>query len=178
MLTLHHHPRIAVVGTSCSGKSTLSRQLADVLQRPHVELDALHFGPDWSVRPDFVDAVRRAADTEEWIIDGNYTEVRNIVWARATAVVWLDYPFPVVFRQAMTRTIRRVWSREVLHGGSRETFRGAFLQPDGMPLWVIRTYRRRRRENTRMLGEAEFGHLEVFRLSSRDQAQALLLASP
>ena len=38
--------RIAVIGTSCSGKTHFSKRLAACLDIPHVELDALYWGPD------------------------------------------------------------------------------------------------------------------------------------
>jgi AAA domain len=38
-------PKIAVVGTSGSGKTTVARELARRLGVPHVELDALYHGP-------------------------------------------------------------------------------------------------------------------------------------
>jgi len=39
--------RLHVVGTTCSGKSTLAARLAEVLQDPVVELDALNWQPGW-----------------------------------------------------------------------------------------------------------------------------------
>jgi adenylate kinase family enzyme len=50
---LRDHPRILVVGSSCSGKTTFARALAGILGRPHIELDALHWGPNWCYAPDF-----------------------------------------------------------------------------------------------------------------------------
>ena len=40
-------PRIAVVGTSGAGKTTLSARLAAQLGYPHIELDAFQHGPNW-----------------------------------------------------------------------------------------------------------------------------------
>ena len=101
--------RVVVVGTSCSGKTTLARQLSRVLEAPHVEMDAIHWMPGWQERP--VDEVRRmageAAAAERWVMDGNYSAVRDIVWGRATAVVWLNYPFRVVLWRCLRRTITR-----------------------------------------------------------------------
>ncbi|MFH1501661.1 MAG: adenylate kinase [Candidatus Eisenbacteria bacterium] len=136
--------RVMVVGTSCSGKSTLARRLSDALGSPHVELDALHWGPNWSQCPpdEFREAVRTRVDGERWVVDGNYSEVRDIVLSRATDAVWLNYSFPVVFWRALSRTSRRVVSGEEIFGGNRETFRTAFLRCDSIPCWVIQTHRR------------------------------------
>jgi tRNA A37 N6-isopentenylltransferase MiaA len=46
-----------VVGTSGAGKTTLALELAAILNVPHIELDALHWGREWSVRPDFAERV-------------------------------------------------------------------------------------------------------------------------
>jgi len=43
--------RVIVIGSSCAGKTTLARRLAELLGSDHIELDALHWGPDWSEVP-------------------------------------------------------------------------------------------------------------------------------
>jgi DNA-binding CsgD family transcriptional regulator len=43
--------RIAVVGVTGSGKTTLARELSRRLALPHVELDALYWGPGWMPAP-------------------------------------------------------------------------------------------------------------------------------
>jgi adenylate kinase family enzyme len=45
--------RVLVAGTSGSGKLTLARHLAAVLELRYVELDALHHGQNWTPRPEF-----------------------------------------------------------------------------------------------------------------------------
>ena len=84
--------RAAVVGTSGSGKTTLATSLAQRLGLAHVELDSLYWGPDWTPAPRerFREQVARALSGEAWTTDGNYGAVRDIVWARADTVVWLD----------------------------------------------------------------------------------------
>ena len=64
--------RINVVGTSCSGKTTLARAIADRLAIPHVELDALYWAADWTPVPDdvFRDRVERAVTPKRWVVDG------------------------------------------------------------------------------------------------------------
>ncbi len=170
--------RVVVVGTSCSGKTTLARLLAGVLGAPHVELDGIHWMTGWRERP--VEEVRRmaveATAGERWVMDGNYSAVRDVVWGRATAVVWLNYPFRVVLWRALTRTIRRVVTREELFSGNREGFRQSFLSRDSIILWVITSYRGVRREYRRILDGGDYPHLRVIELRKPADAAALVAA--
>jgi adenylate kinase family enzyme len=171
---LRGHLRIVVVGTSGSGKTIFARRLAQILASNYIELDALHWGPNWTVNPDFRLRVGEAVSADKWVVDGNYGSVRDQVWGRATAIVWLNYPFHVVFCRALWRTVRRLVSGELLYAGNRESFRGAFLERDGIPWWVIRTFRKRRREYPLLFSQPRFQHLELFELNSHAQTVALL----
>ena len=94
----HSRPAaINVVGTSAVGKTTLARALAALLGVPHVELDALHWEPNWTEAPDEMLRERVARDRRRrWVVDGNYSKVRDLVWERVEAVVWLDLPLRTV----------------------------------------------------------------------------------
>lgn len=85
--------RVVVIGTSGSGKTYLAARLAAALGYPHIELDTLHWLPDWQERSleDFRTRVTAAAAGETWVADGNYSKVRDILWRRATSLVWLNY---------------------------------------------------------------------------------------
>jgi adenylate kinase family enzyme len=139
--------RVMVVGTSCSGKTTFARRIAEALDMPCLELDAVFWGPDWSECPtdEFREAVRQRAAADQWVVDGNYSKVRDILLSRATDAVWLNYTFPVVFWRALSRTCRRIISREELFGGNRETLVKSFFTRDSILWWVIRTHRWRKR---------------------------------
>ena len=101
--------RVAVVGTSCSGKTTFADSLSVILGIPHIELDALYWQPGWMERPpaEFCTLVEKETSGNRWVSDGNYSTVREIVWGRATDVVWLNYSFPLVFSRALRRSISR-----------------------------------------------------------------------
>src|SRR6185437_10622151 len=64
--------RIVVVGSTGSGKTTLARALSGTLGIPHIELDALHWGPHWTPVADetFRQRVRDAVVAERWVSDG------------------------------------------------------------------------------------------------------------
>jgi adenylate kinase family enzyme len=168
--------RVAVVGTSCAGKTTFAAALAAQLQVPHIELDALHWRADWVPAPRevFRQAVAAATSAERWVSDGNYGVVRDLVWGRATAVIWLDYSFATVLRRALYRTARRALLREELYSGNRETIRKALLSRDSILWWVVSTYRRRRREHTDLFQQGAFAHLEVVALGSPREADSFL----
>ncbi len=125
-----------------------------------------------------MDEVRRlaseAAAGERWVMDGNYGAVRDIVWGRATTVVWLNYPFRVVLWRALCRTTRRVITQEELFSGNREGFRQSFLSRDSIILWAITSHRRVRQEYRRVLDDEEFPHLRVIELRGPSEAEALV----
>jgi adenylate kinase family enzyme len=166
--------RVVVVGTSCSGKTTLARRLASVLGTRHVELDALHWGREWAVRPEFQRDVLAEAQQPRWVIDGNYSAVRDIVWRRCTAIVWLDYSFLRVFSRALRRTARRIVTGERLYSGNRETMGNALFDPEGIPWWVVRTHGRRRREFPELFRRPEYGQAAVVPLPTPAAAEAFL----
>jgi adenylate kinase family enzyme len=140
--------RINVVGTSCSGKTTVARVIAERLGLPYTELDALFWGPGWEPMPHdlFRSRVTDAVAGDRWVLDGGYSTVRPLIWQRADTVVWLDYSMPLVLGRWARRTIARIRSQEEFWPGTgnRETLRNA-LRRDGLLWWILRTHHRRRR---------------------------------
>ena len=132
--------RVVVVGTSGCGKTTFSKALSSQLGVRHIELDTLHWGPNWTANPrdTFRANTSEAIEASTWVCDGNYSAVRDLVWARANTLMWLDYSFPVVFYRAVARTLRRLITREELFAGNRERL-GLMFDPDWIPWWVLRT---------------------------------------
>jgi adenylate kinase family enzyme len=169
--------RVVVVGTSGSGKTTLAREVAGRLALPHVELDALHWGPGWTEPPveEFRLRVEAALQGESWVADGNYGKVRDLVWGRAEMLVWLDYGLPLVMARLVRRTLRRVLVREELWNGNRERLREQFTR-DSLWLWALQSHRRHRREYPARFQRPEYCHLAVVRLRS-PRAAARWLAS-
>jgi adenylate kinase family enzyme len=168
--------RVVVVGSSCSGKTTLARDLADLLGAPHIELDAVYWKPNWEPRPisDFRHLVEAAVSADRWVLDGNYSTVRDLVWSRATAVVWLNYPFHLVFPRALSRTIRRALTREQLYSGNRESFRKAFFSSDSILLWVITSFRRHQREYATLRETRTFPQVQFWEVRRPSEASQLL----
>ena len=120
--------RVSVVGTSGVGKSTFASALALVLGAAFLELDSVQHQADWTPLPveEFRARVALVADGECWVIDGNYSRVQDLVWARADTVVWLDLPRRVVMRRIIWRSVWRVAGRTELWNGNRERWRNLF----------------------------------------------------
>ena len=168
--------RTVVIGTSCSGKTTFARELAQLLGSRHVELDPLHWGGNWTARPqeEFRRLVSQQISGDDWVVDGNYRTVREIIWPRATALVWLDYSLPIVFCRALRRTLGRVVRREVLYSGNRESLRMALMSRESILLWVLRSHRPLRREYSALARSDECGGPKIIRLSSPGKALEFL----
>jgi adenylate kinase family enzyme len=167
--------RVSVVGTSGSGKTSFARKLAEILEVPCIELDALHWGPDWTVRSSFRSEVAAAVQQPAWVIDGNYGHhVRDLVWGRCTAIVWLDFDFWITFGRGVWRTFKRIVTRERLYSGNRESLRKALLDPEGVPLWIIRSYRRRKRETALLASQPGYAHATFVVLRSPAEAARFL----
>jgi adenylate kinase family enzyme len=165
-------PKIAVVGTTCSGKTTIARRLAEQHGVPHVGLDALHWGPGWSepAAEDFRARVEEALAVDGWVADGGYHgKLGELVLERAELIVWLDPPLWTILGRLSARTVRRIRGREELWGGNRETWRGAFLSRDSLFLWALETHRPRRQRY-----EQRLARFNVVRLRSAADAEAWL----
>ena len=144
--------RISVVGTSGSGKTTFAAELARILGHRHIELDVLHWAPNWVEKPDdeFLELVREATQGERWITDGNYSKTQPTVLSLVDTVIWLDYPFLTVWRRAIWRTFSRVFTREKIWHDNVETWRTAFSRY-GIPAWVVRSYGKNKRKYSGMI---------------------------
>jgi adenylate kinase family enzyme len=172
--------RISVIGNSGSGKTWIASRLADRLAAPHVEMDALRHGPNWRETPDeqFRDLVRAAAEKDAWVIDGNYTAiVRDVIWSRATAVVWLDYPRSVVMRQVIGRSASRSLLRRELWNGNRERLRD-WIRSDHPIRWAWEQHGGKRKRDEKMLADPRWAHLTVVRLNSPQNAASWLDTIP
>ncbi len=167
--------RIVVVGVSGAGKTTFARQLALQLSYPHIEMDAIHWLPDWVEMPidPFRDQIAAALSGDSWVVDGNYSKVRDIVWSRADTIIWLDYALPLILARLFRRTVRRVITREVLWSGNRETLQNQFRY-DSIIVWALRSYFKQRRTYPLLFQQPQYAHVKFLRLNSPKAAQTWL----
>lgn len=178
-MTPFPYQRVVVIGTTSSGKSTLAKALADRLGLTFIELDALHWQPNWTpaAPAEFRNCVQSALSNGSkpgrWVVAGNYHVVRELIWPKAEAVIWLDYSFPIVFWRLLIRTVRRAVLREELWNGNRERFwpHLKLWSEDSLFHWLFKTYWRRKRETPILLAQPEHTHLHLLRFRSPKEAE-------
>lgn len=170
--------RFNVIGTSGSGKSTFSQQLADRLAIPYVQMDALFWGPNWyqSSDDELFPKVQQALNQDTWVLDGNYTRTIPIKWARVDCVIWLDYAFLRTVRQAVGRAVSRsISGHELWEGtGNRETFRKSFMSKDSIVLYTMQSHAKTRQRIRALMADPQHAGIRFVRLTSPKAANAFL----
>jgi adenylate kinase family enzyme len=162
--------RVSVVGNSGSGKTTVGRRLAAALGVPFAELDAVFHQPGWTELPvdEFRARVAGLAAGDGWVIDGNYSRVRDLVWDRADTVVWLDLPRRRVMWQVVGRTLRRGVTRQELWNGNRESLRN-FVRRDpeqSIVRWAYTQHGKYQDRYAAANADPAWAHLRFVRLRS------------
>ncbi|WP_309644245.1 hypothetical protein [Phenylobacterium sp.] len=173
--------RVAVVGSSGSGKSTFARRLGAVRGLPVIELDAINWQAGWRDLnthdpEDFARRVDLAVAGEAWVTDGNYSRVLPAILARATHVVWLDYERPVIMRRVIRRSfLRSLTRKEVWPGtGNVEVWRN-WLDKEHPIRWAWDTFDRRRARYEETFGGDRLAHVALHRLRHPREAESLIV---
>jgi adenylate kinase family enzyme len=166
--------RVIVGGTTGSGKTTLGREVAGIIDARHIELDALHWEPNWTEAPTdvFRARVAEAIALERWVVDGNYSVIRDLTWDAADLLVWLDYSIARVYWQLLRRTTRRVFTREELWAENRERLRTAFFSRESLFVWAVKTHWKRRRMWPPLLAQASYAQLRFVHIRSAGELRA------
>ena len=172
------HQRIVIIGSTSSGKSTLAQNLAAKLDMAFIDLDALHWEPNWTEAPleVFRERVNTATQAPGWVVAGNYHTVRDLIWPQAEAVIWLDYSLPRIFWQLTRRTFTRWWKHELLWGTNYENLWVHFKlwSKESLFHWLFKTFWRRRREYPEILSQPEHQHLKLLHFKYPSETEAWL----
>ncbi|MDX1469010.1 MAG: AAA family ATPase [Acidimicrobiia bacterium] len=172
--------RVVVVGNSGSGKTTMSRKIADSLGVPVLELDAVHHLEGWKhpSDEDFRKEISRFTNQDRWVVDGNYTShgASELIWPLADTVVWLDPPRRVVMGRVIGRTLRRVLTREVLWNGNREPWTNLYSRDPykNIIVWAWTRFDHVRAKYEECLADGTWAHADVYRLRTEPEVRRLL----
>jgi adenylate kinase family enzyme len=162
--------RILVVGCPGAGKTTFARRLAALSSLPLIHLDYHFWRAGWQL-PDLTawrEKVAALAASDDWIMDGNYSNTYSIRMPRAEAIVWLDYSRATCMRRVLTRMVKGYGrTRPELPEGCPERFDLPFLRY----VWEFPMKHRPRIASS----VEQFGrHLDVVRLDHDRAADAFL----
>lgn len=167
------YDRIVIIGTTSSGKSTLAKRIADNFGHDFIDLDSLNWEPNWKPAPQevFRERVEQATQVERWAVAGNYSRVRDLIWPKADAVIWLDFSLWRIFWQLTHRTFTRWWKHELLWGTNYENLWMHFKlwSDESLFHWLFKTYWRRKREIPKLLEMPEHQHLDLLHFKHPSQ---------
>jgi adenylate kinase family enzyme len=170
--------RVSVVGTSGSGKTAVSSELAARLGLPHFELDATYHQPGWNELPldDYRAEVARLVAADAWVVDGNYSVIQHLVWSRADTVVWIDLPRSLVMRRIIRRSVARVVTRQELWNGNRERWRNLLsLDPtQSVIAWAWTQHGKYHQRYGEAAADPAWAHLRFVRLRSPQDVKDFL----
>lgn len=168
--------RYLVIDTSGAGKSTFAKKMAVQTQCPYIELDSYYWGPGWqAVAPEqFKRCVVEATQGTRWIADGNYSAVREVLWSRATHVVWLNYSQFTVFSRLLWRTLSHGITGKRLSHGNRESLRMALFSKDSILLWSLSSYAKNQSKFAALRKHEDFLHLQWVEITKPLEARAFL----
>jgi adenylate kinase family enzyme len=173
--------RVVVQGTSGSGKTTLSAALAEALGVDCLELDGLYQQSDWT--PLEIEAFRSRVESfverPGWVVDGNYSHVRDILWPLASTILIIDLPKRVVMTRVIRRTFIRIVKREELWNGNRESWRNALSRDPvrNIILWTWNSHQKYHDQLPREAREVVGIDRVIVLTSSREVREFLSAAS-
>ena len=171
--------RIIIIGNSNSGKSTLAEQLAKRLDASFIELDALHWEPNWvEADPEvFRKRVTQAISADSWVIAGNYSKQVDLSWPLADTIVWLDLPLNLVLRRCISRTWRRYRDKSELWNGNRENFWEHLMlwnTDKSLISFTVRHHHARRKRTLATMQDPQWSHVNFVHLRSVEEVEAWL----
>ncbi len=160
--------RIVIIGCGGSGKSTVARHLAQILDIPLTHLDAVYYDEQWNPLPQDAFAARQAklVTEDRWIIEGNYASTLPIRLQAADTVLFLDIPAAVCLWGIVGRRRR--------YRGGQHTAVGVYDRITWSFVRYIAGYRRTMRPRVRRLLADHARHTRLITLTSRGQVALLL----
>ncbi len=161
--------RIHIIGTPGAGKTTLARRMAQQFELPFVELDALFWGAHWMPAPTevFRRRVMSSVRDASWVACGNHASARDLVWARADTVIWLDYSTALGASRLIGRALLR--GRDWLRGRRTNA-----LGHDSLLLYAFRANAERSTDFAPLFAQHEYAHLRVLRFRTPGEMEIWL----
>lgn len=161
------YKKIAIVGISCSGKTTLGRKLEKRLGIAMTDLDDLYWLPGWVRRdPDELMAeIDQLTQGEQWILVGDYRQSNEMVFSRADLLIWLDVPLPLLLWRGIKRAFNLAWHKTPICNGNIAGI-GRLFGRESILYFIVKGYRRKRPRYQALMDKQEQLPYRLIRLSS------------
>jgi adenylate kinase family enzyme len=166
--------RIAIVGCSGGGKSTLARALGTRLGLPVIHMDTLFWKAGWteSDHDEFRAKVEAAAAGDVWVMEGGFITHSARRFERADTVIWIELPMLLCLWRAIRRMLLNFGrTRADLAPGCPERFDLAFYH-------YIWTWNRLVRPRMTAALAALAPHTRLVRLTNDRQTRQFLATLP
>src|SRR5262249_43067056 len=81
-------------------------ETASRLGIPHFEADSVYWDGSGREAPDFrVKAERFFLNQTQWVAEGHYGKLKDLLDPRITHLVWLDFSYPIILKQWFLRSL-------------------------------------------------------------------------
>lgn len=124
------YDRIAIIGGSGTGKTTLSNILSNIYHLPVIHIDGIHHLSNWNIRDKkerdkiILDVVAQG----KWIIDGTYHDTLKQRVENADLIIWLDYSTIAQLKGVFQRYLKNHGKERMEIPGCKEHLTLAFLK--------------------------------------------------
>lgn len=168
--------KIVVIGDSCSGKTTLARDLSKKLGIKHIELDSLFWEGNWKNVDtiEFKKRITSALQDTNFITDGNFSMARDVIWDKTDTIIWIDLPIWIILTRFFSRSISRSLKKELLWGKCQETLRKSIFSKDSLFMWIISTHYKRKRTYSKIMKDDAYSHINFIRLNSAKEVNKFI----
>ncbi|MFD0617169.1 AAA family ATPase [Paenibacillus sp. GCM10027629] len=163
--------KIAIIGSSGSGKSTFTRELGQILDLPIHYLDLYYWQPGWVPTPteEFAALNRILVANDAWIIDGLYGKTLDIRLQAADVVFFFDLsPWITTYRVIKRRIQYHGKTRVDMNEGCPESIDWPFIKFG----W---NFRRDKRPGILAKLKDHAEHTKIIVVKSPKEAQRILI---
>lgn len=151
--------KIAVIGGSGTGKTTLTTNLGEKLGISVMHIDGVHYLKNWEIR----DKVERdkiildKTNSDSWIIDGTYTSTLKERIDLADLVIYLDYSSFAQVKGVLQRYLKNPGREKAEIPGCEERMSWTFFK------WVLNWRKNKRQKIINVLEKVDKNKVLIFR---------------
>lgn len=151
--------KIAIIGGSGTGKTTLANNLGKELNLPVYHIDGIHHLENWKIRDkkERDKIILEKVSQDKWIIDGTYHSTLKQRLENANCIIYLDYSSIAQVKGALGRYIKNHGKEKREIPGCKERMSWEFL------LWVWNWRKNKRDEVIKNVNQIESKKVLIFK---------------